>query len=103
MAMALRGETGLREEMAARGVTADVADPSGRTLLMYAVHFAARCRGTLRRRTVAGVICLLQNGADPNRTDDRGETALTLAITYRQKDIAILLLEHGAKPQSAIQ
>jgi ankyrin repeat protein len=46
---------------------------------------------------------LLQNGADANLADDLGQTPLSLAVTLRQKDLAWLLLEHGAEATPGIQ
>ena len=103
LAIALRDEAALLREMAAAGVDANIADPSGRTLLMHTVYFAAQCDGELRRRMVAGIACLLQNNADPNLADACGETASSLALKLRQRDIAKLLLEHGANAVPGIQ
>jgi ankyrin repeat protein len=42
------------------------------------------------------VTCLLRHGADVNLADISGDTALSLALRFNQKDLAMLLLEYGA-------
>jgi len=39
---------------------------------------------------------LLKHGANPNLTDDKGDTLLTLAIRYEMADIASILQQYGA-------
>ncbi|MBZ5677151.1 MAG: hypothetical protein LAP61_23145 [Acidobacteriia bacterium] len=51
---------------------------------------------------VAGICCLLCNFAHVNIADERGDTALSLALRFRQEDLAMLLLEHNANFPSSI-
>jgi ankyrin repeat protein len=76
-------------------VDVNVADPSGRTLLLHAVDLASTCTYELRPRIVETVACLLQNGADANLADDQGQTPLSLALTFRQKDLAWLCVANS--------
>lgn len=70
--MGLQDE-GLLQAIEAAGVDVNVADPSGKTLLMHAAHCAAICKkGKLRRRMLAGISLLLKNGANVNLADERG-------------------------------
>jgi ankyrin repeat protein len=103
LCMVQRGGEALLREIIAAGVDVNVADPSCRTLLLHAVHLAATCTDKLQPRIVETVSCLLQNGADANLADDWGQTPLSLALTLRQKDLAWLLLEHGAEATPGIQ
>ena len=103
LCMVQRGGKALLRKIRAAGVDVNVAGPSGRTLLLYAVHLASTCTDKLRPRIVETVACLLQNGADANLADDWGQTPLSLALTLSQKDLAWLLLEHGAEATPGIQ
>jgi ankyrin repeat protein len=70
---------------------------------MHAVHFAATYKtDKLRKKIVAGISYLLRHGANLNLADERGDTALSLALKLRQKDIAKLILIHGADVPSTI-
>lgn len=101
--MVQRGDKALLREIIAAGVDVNVADPSGRTLLLHAVHLASTCTDKLRPRIVETVAFLLQNGANANLADDEGHTPLRLALTLRQRDLAWLLLENGAESTPGIQ
>ncbi len=50
---------------------------------------------------------LLERSADPNRINDRGQTALGAAVFRRSTESTVLLLDHGADPhagsRSAVQ
>ena len=50
---------------------------------------------------------LLERGADPDRVNDRGQTALGAAVFRQSRPAVELLLEHGADPhaggRSAVQ
>lgn len=41
---------------------------------------------------------LLEEGADPNETDEHGLTPLHLVALYNKPEIADILLQHGANP-----
>jgi ankyrin repeat protein len=43
---------------------------------------------------------LLDRGADPNRVNDRGQTALGAAVFRRSVGSVTLLLDHGADPRA---
>jgi ankyrin repeat protein len=43
---------------------------------------------------------LLEHEADPNRVNDRGQTALGAAVFRRSTESATVLLEHGADPDA---
>ena len=54
-----------------------------------------------QRGLTNGVACLLANGADPNVTDDKGQTPLHfIAQKGVGKNQAALLIEHGANPNA---
>ena len=54
-----------------------------------------------QRGLTNGVACLLANGADPNVTDDKGQTPLHfIAQKGVGKNQAALLIEHGADPNA---
>ncbi|MDE0399537.1 MAG: ankyrin repeat domain-containing protein [Candidatus Poribacteria bacterium] len=54
-----------------------------------------------QRGLTNGVACLLANGADPNVTDDKGQTPLHfIAQKGVGKNQAKLLIEHGADPNA---
>ena len=54
-----------------------------------------------QRGLTNGVACLLANGADPNATDDKGQTPLHfIARKGVGKNQAALLIEHGADPNA---
>ncbi|MXY99649.1 hypothetical protein F4Y93_03025 [Candidatus Poribacteria bacterium] len=54
-----------------------------------------------QRGLTNGVACLLANGADPNATDDKGQTPLHfIAQKGVGKNQAALLIEHGADPNA---
>src|SRR5260370_26339767 len=98
------GETVL-QALERAGVDVNVADCSGKTLLMHAVHFAAKHKyktDKLRKKLLAGITYLVRNGANLNLADECGETAFGLALKLGQKDIAKLMLIHGANFPSTI-
>ena len=100
--MGNRGSAALLRAIGAAGVDVNVADPSGKTLLLRAVIFTAYCDGKMRRRMVEGISCLLHHGADPNLADDCGQTPFISALKLGQKDIAELLLLAGAEFKSRV-
>ena len=99
---ALLGGSAALQEIAGAGLGVNVVDVFGRTLLMLAVDYAAQCRGKQKQKIMASIACLLANGADVNLRDASGQSALSRAITLRQKAIANLLIEHGPDLRSTI-
>ena len=54
-----------------------------------------------QRGLTHGIACLLENGSDPNVTDDKGQTPLHfIAQKGVGKNQAKLLIEHGANPNA---
>jgi len=102
LTMAMKDRAALLRAIAAAGVDVNVASPKGKTLLLLAVELASICDYKLRRRMMAGICCLLDHGADPNLADDRGETPLSVALQFRQRDLTELLFLSGAQPKSRI-
>lgn len=43
------------------------------------------------------VNCLLHRGADPVKSDEKGETSLHFAVKKKLKSVCITLLDYGAK------
>lgn len=80
---------GRTEELAAvieRGVPVNLTGGSGDSLLLLAAY----------HDHPATVRMLLEGGADPDRVNDRGQTALGAAV-FRQSRVSVeSLLEHGA-------
>jgi ankyrin repeat protein len=75
------------EAMLDRGVSPNLRDRNGRTLLMLAVENGHR--DTVR--------LLLERGADPNAQSALGETALELAKRRGDAEIIQLLQKYNAK------
>jgi uncharacterized protein len=78
----------------AAGADANARGARGVTPLAYAV-------GTLRRKAAAALIA---RGADPNRKDDDGDNAVTLAATAYARDPQLLamVLDAGGDPNTAL-
>src|SRR3954465_7862812 len=79
-----RGASADVERLLATGANANIIDPDGTPILMAATLFGDA--HTLK--------LLLEHGADPNRADRSGATALMWAVPDIEK--ARLLLAHGA-------
>lgn len=80
---------GRAEELAtaiAGGVPVNLTSPTGDSLLMLAAYHGHP--PTVRM--------LLERGADPDRVNDRGQTALGAAVFRRSEESVRLLLDHGA-------
>ncbi|MHC4905690.1 MAG: ankyrin repeat domain-containing protein [Planctomycetota bacterium] len=87
--MAVRGNsTDAIKYFVTLGYDVNKKDKDGQTPLTEAL----RVCGTEDRV----VECLLKLGANPNMADDSGETPLELAVSLRQNEKVISLLEHGA-------
>ena len=72
------------------GVPANLAGPSGDTLLILAAY----------HNHPAAVQALLAEGADPERVNDRGQTALAAAVFRRNTTSVQALLAAGAGPRT---
>jgi ankyrin repeat protein len=70
------------------GVSADLANQSGDSLVMLAAYHG-------RADTVRA---LLARGADPNRANDRGQTPLAGAVFKSEVDVVRALVGAGADP-----
>ncbi|MGI6878251.1 ankyrin repeat domain-containing protein [Microbacterium sp. gxy059] len=73
-----------------QGVSADLANGAGDTLLMLAAYSG-------HAALVAG---LIERGADPNRANDRGQTPLAGAVFKGHDDVARILADAGADPDA---
>jgi uncharacterized protein len=69
-----------------RGIPVNLTGPAGDSLLMLAAY----------HDHPATVGMLLERGADPDRVNDRGQTALGAAVFRRSEPSVRLLLDHGA-------
>jgi ankyrin repeat protein len=81
-----------------KGIDINAEDQAGRTALHLAVEsHVTEAGGRVAHREV--VQALLDAGADLNRKNGRGETALQLirAAVPPQPEVLRLLVEHGAK------
>lgn len=76
-----------------QGIPADLTDPKGDTLLILAAYNG-------HNDTVAG---LLEQGADINRLNDKGQGALTCAVFRQDEALTRLLLSKGADPHLGAQ
>jgi ankyrin repeat protein len=72
------------------GVSADLANDAGDTLLMLAAYHGHA--GTVR--------ALLERGADPGRPNDRGQTPLSGAVFKKEPTVVRALLDAGADPDA---
>jgi hypothetical protein len=81
------GETGLLEQLLARGAEVNAINAEGVTALMIAAYHG----------NVEMVRALTDYGADLHATDDDGFTALTLADHSGHEEIVRILLARGAK------
>jgi uncharacterized protein len=74
----------------------------GKLLLDRSANVSPRGEGTSPLHEAAGggqiefARLLLELGADANARDDAGKTPLTIALDYKQPEIATLLRDHGA-------
>ena len=66
---------------------------------IYVAQKRTLLHGSSNRGSIKAVEWLLNNGANPNKLDDQGRTALhSAAIRNRHTIVVNLLLEHGADP-----
>jgi uncharacterized protein len=88
--MARDGSTDRLEEALAAGVPPNLTNRSGDSLLMVAAY----------HEHLESVELLLGRGADTERVNDRGQTALAAAVFRQQPAIVTALLRAGADPRS---
>jgi uncharacterized protein len=85
---AREGRTAELAEVIAKGVPVNLTGATGDSLLILAAYHGHP--DTVRM--------LLEQGADPDRVNDRGQTALGAAVFRRSAESVRLLLDHGADP-----
>ncbi|MFE9423247.1 ankyrin repeat domain-containing protein [Kitasatospora sp. NPDC006697] len=84
------GEVPALESYLAAGVSVDLANEGGDTLLMLAAYHGH----------AEAVRLLLARGADPDRTNDRGQTPLAGAVFKGHEAVLEALLAAGADPRA---
>lgn len=87
-AMAREGATAELVELLDAGLSPDLTNEKGDTLLMLAAY----------QNHPPTVRALLERGADTARVNDRGQTALGAAVFRRSEESVLALLDHGADP-----
>ena len=88
--LAREGRTTELADVIARGVPVNLTGGSGDSLLILAAYHGHP--DTVRM--------LLEHGADPDRVNDRGQTALGAAVFRQSRTAVELLLHHGADPHA---
>ncbi len=88
--MARQGRTGELVRAIEAGVPVNLTGPSGDSLLILAAYHS-------HPDTVSA---LLDHGADPDRVNDRGQTALGAAVFRRNRESVDALLARGADPHA---
>lgn len=91
--LARRGETDRLDAQLAAGISANLTNDAGDTLLILAAYHA-------HRETVE---MLLGHGANHARANHRGQTALGAAVFRRDRGIVTALLAAGADPRAGAQ
>jgi uncharacterized protein len=85
---AREGRTAELAEVIAKGVPVNLTGATGDSLLILAAYHGHP--DTVRM--------LLEQEADPDRVNDRGQTAIGAAVFRRSAESVRLLLDHGADP-----
>jgi uncharacterized protein len=88
--LARTGQTDTLAAYVDAGVSADLTNDAGDTLLMLAAYHGHA--GTVR--------ALLDRGADPGRPNDRGQTPLAGAVFTKEPQVVRALLDAGADPSA---
>jgi uncharacterized protein len=86
--LARSGDTGPLVEYVRAGVSANLTNDSGDTLVMLAAYHGHA--DTVR--------ALLAEGADPNRVNDKGQSPIAGAVFKGETDVVRALLDGGADP-----
>lgn len=89
-AMARSGETDRLVAYVDAGVSPDLSNHKGDSLVMLAAYHGH----------AATVQALLHRGADPNRRNDRGQTPLAGAVFKGEREVMAALLAAGADPEA---
>ncbi len=89
-ALARAGEARALAEFLDAGVSPDLANHTGDTLLMLAAYHG-------HADTVGA---LLARGADPDRVNDRGQAPLAGAVFKGEDEVVRMLLDAGADPDA---
>jgi ankyrin repeat protein len=84
--LARDGDADVLRQMLEHGLSANMSNDKGDTLLMLAAY----------NQNVPAVQVLLAHGADPDRANDKGQTPLAGVAFKGDLAIARLLIEHGA-------
>ncbi|MEV0644438.1 ankyrin repeat domain-containing protein [Phytomonospora sp. NPDC050363] len=90
--MARTGDTARLAAYVDSGVSADLADGKGDTLLMLAAYHGH----------VSAVRMLLEHGADPNVLNGRGQSPLAGAVFKAEAEVVRTLLDGGADPEIGV-
>jgi ankyrin repeat protein len=88
--LARSGETETLSGYVDAGVSVDLTNEAGDTLLMLAAYHGHA--GTVR--------ALVDRGADPGRQNDRGQTPLAGAVFKKEAEVVRALLDAGADPRA---
>jgi uncharacterized protein len=88
--LAREGATAQLAAYVEAGVSADLANHKGDSLVMLAAYHGH----------AATVAALLAHGADPNRPNDRGQTPLAGAVFKDEPDVISVLMAGGADPRA---
>ncbi len=91
--LARSGGAAALSELITAGLSADLTNDKGDTLLILAAY----------HRHPETVELLLRAGADPDRGNDRGQTALSSATFRQDEQIIHALLRAGADPDAGGQ
>lgn len=86
--LARTGRTGALAEAIDAGLPVNLTTSTGDSLLILAAYYGQ----------ADTVVMLLDRGADPERVNDRGQTALAAATFRRARSIVEALLAAGAQP-----
>jgi ankyrin repeat protein len=86
--MARTGATDALRAYVAAGVSPNLSNTQGDTLLMLAAYHGH----------AATVRALLAGGADPNRCNDRGQSPLAGAVFRGEDEVVRVLVDGGADP-----
>jgi ankyrin repeat protein len=101
---------GIVEALLNEGADPNEPDNKGDYPLNVAVNVRYECSDLLRdhnlkifsRRQLSIVIALLNQGADPNKPDNKGNYPLNIALSRGLDDVVMVLLKSGTSPHTEI-